>query len=468
MGAGVMAISSLAIGRMPFSSADRLPALNCRADASGASGTKLVAQTPVYIPTAPNRATRSPHSGYHFDGSSRRFFEGWYFKVSIPEVQESFAWMYSVEDPGWPSGLGGLESLLGGPKFPGVGTQIMGANDEYIFQFDSDVKTFWGSRHELSLGHTFKPGTGKLPPTSEVPPTEFWQRVEQGFQVTPTWHQGFVVDNGRSEYAETVETVRWEYSTEPIYGWGDIGYEQKATAGWLAAFPFFEPHWQVCMAGGLSTGWIEWGDRRFEFENAPSYSEKNWGGSFPQKWFWVQCNVFEGVSGEVALTAGGGRRGLPLLAGSSEEVAMVGVHYGGKFYEFVPWTGSVEWEVAPWGSWKMSASNQYYKVKLEATTDGPGVTLRAPTSDAGLAPFCRDSFEGKLRLQLWAISVSGPDSLILDTTSTMAALETGGAPWYTTWKQTSQVQDPLRTIVGLPVNVEEVLQKAPQLKPPGL
>lgn len=26
--------------------------------------------------------TATPHSGYHFDGSDRRFFEGWYFKVS--------------------------------------------------------------------------------------------------------------------------------------------------------------------------------------------------------------------------------------------------------------------------------------------------------------------------------------------------------------------------------------------------
>lgn len=34
-------------------------------------------------------------------------------------------------------------------------------------------------------------------------------------------------------------------------------------------------------------GWIEWGGERYEFEDAPSYSEKNWGGSFPLKWFWV-------------------------------------------------------------------------------------------------------------------------------------------------------------------------------------
>lgn len=53
---------------------------------------------------------------------------------------------------------------------------------------------------------------------------------------------------------ETVPTARWEYSTRPVYGWGDVGSKQKSTAGWLAAFPVFEPHWQICLAGGLSTG----------------------------------------------------------------------------------------------------------------------------------------------------------------------------------------------------------------------
>lgn len=60
--------------------------------------------------------------------------------------------------------------------------------------------------------------------------------------------------NCRSNYVETVKTARWEYSTRPVYGWGDVGSKQKSTAGWLAAFPVFEPHWQVCMAAGLSTG----------------------------------------------------------------------------------------------------------------------------------------------------------------------------------------------------------------------
>lgn len=51
----------------------------------------------------------------------------------------------------------------------------------------------------------------------------------------------------------------------------------------------------------------------------------------------VQCNVFEGVSGEVALTAGGGRRGLPALPGSFENVAMVSLQV---FLEFLCFGGS--------------------------------------------------------------------------------------------------------------------------------
>lgn len=39
-------------------------------------------------------------------------------------------------------------------------------------------------------------------------------------------------------------------------------------------------------------GWIEWEGERFEFKDAPSYSEKNWGGAFPRKWFWVKIHLF--------------------------------------------------------------------------------------------------------------------------------------------------------------------------------
>ncbi len=85
---------------------------------------------------------------YHFDGSSREFFEGWYFKVSIPEVKQSFAWMYVSENPGSAAASSKRE---GGARGPSSAAQIMGANDEYLFQDQPSVKSFWGRKCILLL-----------------------------------------------------------------------------------------------------------------------------------------------------------------------------------------------------------------------------------------------------------------------------------------------------------------------------
>ena len=43
----------------------------------------------------------------------------------------------------------------------------------------------------------------------------------------------------------TVDSCRWSIDVEPAYGWGPQAGKQQSTAGWLAALPVFEPHWQV-------------------------------------------------------------------------------------------------------------------------------------------------------------------------------------------------------------------------------
>ncbi|GAB2275716.1 Probable tocopherol cyclase, chloroplastic [Dionaea muscipula] len=422
---------------------------------------------PVYSATPPNRDLRTPHSGYHFDGSARQFFEGWYFKVSIPEKRQNFCFMYSVENPAFLRKLNSLEEAQYGRRFTGVGAQILGADDKYICQYSEESKNFWGSRNELILGNAFTTRNKLQAPNNENSPEEFDKRVVEGFQVSPLWHQGFIRDDGRSKYVPTVNTARWQYSTRPVYGWGDVGSKQKSTAGWLATFPVFEPHWQICMAAGLSTGWIEWGGERFEFLNAPSYSEKNWGGAFPRKWFWIQCNVFEGASGDVALTAAGGLRQLP--GENFETAALIGIHHAGVFYEFAPWNGALEWDVAPWGNWQVFGDNGTYKVELEAVTEDPGTTLRAPTVEAGLAPACKDTCNAILKLQMWERrSDGGKGKVILDVTSNMAAVEVGGGPWFNNWNGKTTTPELLSRALNIPVDVDSFFSLVPFLKPPGL
>ena len=60
--------------------------------------------------------------------------------------------------------------------------------------------------------------------------------------------------------------------------------------------------------------------------------------SFPISWYWVQCNAFENYLGNLAVTAGGGRRKLPFMGKfTTEDLGMIGIHYNGTFYEAVPW-----------------------------------------------------------------------------------------------------------------------------------
>ncbi|MBW4602873.1 MAG: tocopherol cyclase family protein [Calothrix sp. FI2-JRJ7] len=351
---------------------------------------------------------QTPHSGYHHTGSDRRFFEGWYYRVTIPEVRQTFAFMYSIEDP------------VGGKPHSGGAAQILGPNDEYLWRTFPDVNKFWASRDVLALGHWGKSNLSTQP--LYLVPREFEHHIQSGYQATATLNQGIIQDPATGNYS------RWQYEIEPIYGWGSTGKPQQSTAGFLSSLQIFEPGWQILMAHGLATGWIDWNGQRYEFTNAPAYGEKNWGGAFPKRWFWVNCNCFDNEP-DLALTAGGGRRGVLWWM---ESVAMVGIHYKGKFYEFVPWNSKVTWDISPWGRWVIRARNSEYEVELIGTTDLPGTRLRAPT-DNGLVFCCSDTMQGMLSLELRELG-SSEGKIILKATSNLCGLEVGGSPWNNAWQ----------------------------------
>ena len=363
--------------------------------------------------------TQTPHSGYHYDGSSRRFFEGWYYRVTLPEQRQTFAFMYSIEDPS------------GGKPHSGGAAQILGPEDGYLCRTFPDVNQFWATSDSLGVGHWGK--TDLSIPPKLLDAAVFDRQVQEGYQATATWHQGVLNEPGSGN------TARWQYRIQPVYGWGEIGHLQQSTAGWLSFLQIFEPGWQILMAHGWATGWIEWNGQRYEFTNAPAYSEKNWGGAFPQKWFWLNCNCFEGEP-DLALTAGGGRRGVLWWM---ESVAMIGLHYQGKFYEFVPWNSEVSWDIQPWGYWHMQAQNAHFTIELTATTDRPGTSLRAPTEN-GLVFACRDTMHGQVTLQLRerhsnSLSKAQPErsKLLLEAKSSLCGLEVGGGSWDEAWRSQS-------------------------------
>jgi tocopherol cyclase len=354
----------------------------------------------MFVKSSSYHPLQTPHCGYHWDGHTPNFFEGWYFRLTLPEEGESFAFMYSIENPG------GVTSTST--------AQILGAGEQYGYQTFADASGFWTSRDDLALGHWSKHDLNTAPQV--LTSNYFQQHITEGYQATATLHQGIL------NIQDT--PCSWCYEIEPVYGWGTPQWLQQATGGLLSFLPIFEPGWQVLLAKGLATGWIEWQGNRYEFSQAPAYSEKNWGYSFPEKWFWLNCNCFEGET-YLTITAGGGRRKVLTWI---EEVAMIGIHYRGEFYEFVPWNAQVHWQIDSWGRWQMQADNYLFQVELSGFTNRAGTMVQVPTAE-GLDYLCRDTAHGLLNIRLrdrWG-------KTIVEATSSLAGLETGGQPWPTVW-----------------------------------
>jgi tocopherol cyclase len=355
---------------------------------------------------------QTPHSGYHWNQINPHYFEGWYLRLTLPEINQTFAFMYSLEDP------------LDRKSYSGGAVQILGIDEAYLYRSFPQVQKFFAATDSFSFGHWKKTNLPTKP--GVLSPAEFHNYITEGYQVTATLNQGSVFDPVRNEYC------RWQYQIQPVYGWGDPQQFQQSTAGWLSYLPIFEPGWQITQAHGLATGWVEWRGQHYHFNAAPAYSEKNWGGSFPQKWFWVNCNSFE-QQPDLAMTAGGGIRQVLWW---EEEVALVGIHYQGKFYEFAPWNSEVSWEIQPWGKWQIQAKSAEFMVTLSGETDLSGTYVRTPTAK-GLIFNCRDTTKGKLNLELrareaWA-TPNRTGIQIVKANSHLAGLEVGGAPWDTVW-----------------------------------
>ena len=194
---------------------------------------------------------QTPHSGRHFwpshpawkrpwRRSRRRFTEGWYYRLTIPEEEVSFAFIISVEDPGQNSPL----TL--------VCLQVIGPDDEYLVQGDRRDTGFWAWKNQQGLGHVFSYREGVsqelMHAKTSLTHTVWNETVESGFQVLPTslWGRLRGRDGTKGEILDMdgeIVACDFDFVVDPICGWGGtIASEQKSTAGWLSSFPIFEPH----------------------------------------------------------------------------------------------------------------------------------------------------------------------------------------------------------------------------------
>ncbi len=347
-----------------------------------------------------------PHAGYHWDGSLRRFFEGWYFRITLPQVGHSFAFMYSIEDP------------QGDTATSGGMAQILGPQDQHQWRTFPEVRGFWADRQSLALGHWGATEKKLQIPPQYLSPDIFERYVRSGYQTSDTLNQGSIQD------PITEQKIAWRYRIEPVYSYG---FPPQATMGWLSYLPVFEPGWQILMAHGWAYGWVQWQDQRYIFDRVPAYIEKNWGGAFPGKWFWIHCNAFRDYP-DLSLTCAGGRRGVLWW---QEDVGLLSIHWRGEAILLLSENAQMSWQIDPWGNWKVQAEQEEWSITLEARTQITGTQVYTPTQQ-GMQKQCRDTLLGQLQVQVWRRE-GQVWAQYLHAKSALAGLETGGGPWSTTW-----------------------------------
>ena len=92
------------------------------------------------------------------------------------------------------------------------------------------------------------------------------------------------------------------------------------------------------------------------------------------------------------------------------------------YWTFKTWKHVLVWYFKNPLFWKAPINiSGVEQIKLEASTDSPGCRLRAPTLE-GFVPLCTDTFDGKLKLQLWERNADGTLGKVSSNNPTSSAM----------------------------------------------
>lgn len=319
----------------------------------------------------PTRFPTNPEDGAHFDGLRDPFYEGWYHKISLPELGEAFFFIYTIVNPA-PDSAYPAEAFIYCGRASDLDT-IYQAFPVEAYQASSDYRDV---------------------------------RIGEHARATALRFAGEAEDEGG--------IAAWDIWLADNLVWPE-------TMGWLTGQEGLETSWAVGSLRARASGWIEYKGQRFEFSAAPAYGDHNWGSIFPRVWFWLQANDFG--SGEAALAASGGS----LQIGDAEmEAEMIGLWLDDAMHTFRTQDLDLVSAQAEKGSWTIVGQKDLERISIEATCDPDALFhLLAPTPE-GVAPRAWESLLGSVHVILE--QRDAPEEAwrtVFDDTSDHAGVEVG-------------------------------------------
>ena len=216
-------------------------------------------------------------------GKTKRYFEGWYYKVVNADETKAFAFI------------------------PGIAMDENGNKQAFIQVLDGNKQTAEYHKFESNF---FKPSAGK-----------FEIEIQNNF---------FTEDSVQLN----LPNVQGKLNFSSLVPWPNSWYS-PGIMGPFTFVPFMECYHGILSLDHTIEGELTINGELIDFTNGRGYMEKDWGHSFPSAYFWMQTNHFStsGISLKASVA------NIPWL-GSSFVGCIAGLWFNNHLYQFTTYNGS--------------------------------------------------------------------------------------------------------------------------------
>lgn len=220
---------------------------------------------------------------YHGWGRTKRYFEGWYYKIISPDEQDAFAFI------------------------PGIAMDEQGNQHAFIQVLDGKAQSAEYIQFPVSA---FSAASGSF--NISIGKNSF---TSSGMHLALDHYSGTL---------QFKNTVSWPNS------WYSPGI-----MGPYAFVPFMECYHGIVSMDHQLEGSLNLCGRLVNFSGGRGYIEKDWGHSFPSAYFWMQSNHFSqsGISFKASVAK------IPWLKNSFVGF-IAGLYFNAKLLEFTTYNGT--------------------------------------------------------------------------------------------------------------------------------
>ena len=296
-------------------------------------------------------------------GRTRNYFEGWYFKIVVPERNLAYAFI------------------------PGISYGAEGEGHAFLQVLD---------------------GVGATSAYHRYPVAEFEPAADSFYlQLGP---HSFSADRLRIDLSEL--QINLEFTD--VHPW-----RKRTLAPGIMGWYGFVPRMQ-CYHGLISyhhrlRGSITVEGTKHTAVDGVGYTEKDWGSGFPEAWVWCQSNHLSGLKGPACLMASVAK--IPWL-GSSFTGFLAVFMLRGETHLFTTWARArVQSAFEASGAVRLRFSAPGKRLEVMGTP-APGGDLASPVSGAAMTGKINESLQAELSVRLWL-----RNELAYEGTASWAGLE---------------------------------------------